>query len=222
MASAPTLTQSPLTNVEPKRWTAADLLDRLGPIRLDRIINPPEVGTATVDDVVRLHVQQNRLCELIDGMLVEKAMEFFESVLAGALIEALRQFVYPRGLGQVAGEGGMLELLPNQVRIPDVCFVSKARLAAIQFQQIPVPEVAPDLAVEILSESNTRREMEQKLLDYFTSGVRLVWYIDPPTQIVRVYTSPDQVIELGRNDKLTGGDVLPGFELSLDSYFRQS
>ena len=216
MASAP-----PLTDIGSTSWTAVDLVDRFGPIPLERILNPPEAGTATVQDVIRLHDEQNRLCELIDGTLVEKVMGFFESILAGALIEALRQFVYPRGLGEVAGEGGMVELLPDQVRIPDVCFVSKERVAAAKLRQDPVPEFAPDLAVEVLSKSNTRQEMERKLVDYFASGVRLVWYIDPPTQVVRVYTAPDQVVELRRGDTLTGGEVLPGFELSLESYFGQ-
>lgn len=217
MASAP-----PLTDVGSTSWTAVDLVDRFGAIPLERILNPPEPGTATVEDVIRLHDEQNRLFELIDGTLVEKAMGLFESILAGKLIEILRQFVYPRSLGEVAGADGMMEILPDQVRIPDVCFISKQRIATINLRQEPVPEISPDLAVEILSKSNTRREMERKLVDYFASGVRLVWYIDPPIEVVRVYTAPDQFVELRRGDTLTGGDVLPGFELSLESYFGQS
>ena len=217
MASAP-----PLTNVGSTTWTAVDLVDRFGPIPLERVALDPRPGTATVEDVVRMQDEHNRLFELIDGTLVEKTMGFFESTLAVKLIQYLAAFVYSRELGEVAGEGGMMEILPDQVRIPDVCFISKQRLATFNLRRDPAPEVSPDLAVEILSKSNTRREMERKLVDYFASGVRLVWYIDPPTEVVRVYTAPNQVVELRRGDTLTGGEVLPGFELSLESYFGQS
>jgi Uma2 family endonuclease len=54
----------------------------------------------------------------------------------------------------------------------------------------PIFSVVPDLAVEILSPSNTVREMERKLREYFTAGTRLVWIVDPATSTARVYTSP--------------------------------
>jgi Uma2 family endonuclease len=82
-----------------------------------------------------------------------------------------------------------------------------------------LPDLAPDLAVEILSESNTVGEMERKVRDYFFAGTRLVWYIDPRRRSVRVYTNPDQCVELGERQTLDGGAVLPGFSLPLAQLF---
>jgi Uma2 family endonuclease len=79
----------------------------------------------------------------------------------------------------------------------------------------------PDLAVEVLSEGNTPREMEQKLQEYFTAGVRLVWYVDPVRQEVHVYTAPDQRKVLTADHTLHGGEVLPGFTLPLRQLFAE-
>ena len=73
--------------------------------------------------------------------------------------------------------------------------------------------------MEVLSESNTPKEMERKLHEYFAAGVRLVWYVDPEKRIVEVFTRPDQSTRLTEKDTLDGGDVLPGFQLSVASLF---
>jgi Uma2 family endonuclease len=79
----------------------------------------------------------------------------------------------------------------------------------------------PDLAVEVLSEGNTAKEMSDKLADYFDAGVRLVWYIDPRDRTVQVFTRPDSPQVLHEHDTLTGGEVLPGFTLSLKEFFQE-
>ena len=106
---------------------------------------------------------------------------------------------------------GTVELFPGQVRIPDVAFYSWAKLPGRQIPDDPIPELAPDLAVEVLSRTNTKGEMFAKRKDYFFAGVRLVWFVDPRARTVEVYTAPDQVTTLRDADTLTGGDVLPGF-----------
>jgi len=87
--------------------------------------------------------------------------------------------------------------------------------------KVPIPAMAPNLAVEILSEGNTPGEMERKLRDYFAAGVRLVWYIDPRSHTARTYTTPDKCEVLTEQGILSGGDVLPGFELSLAELFAE-
>ena len=77
----------------------------------------------------------------------------------------------------------------------------------------------PDLAVEILSEANTEAEMDRKLHEYFQAGVRLVWRIEPKTRTSRAYTSVNTWREIGPHGSLSGGDVLPGFELPLAQLF---
>src|SRR4051812_34067883 len=102
--------------------TLQDLVDRLGGIPLSRILATPAPGTATLQDLIAA-----KHCELVDGVLVEKAMGLRESLLAGALISLLRAFVGPRNLGLVTGEGGTLKFAPGLVRVPDVAFISWGR-----------------------------------------------------------------------------------------------
>jgi Uma2 family endonuclease len=80
--------------------------------------------------------------------------------------------------------------------------------------------LAPDLAIEVLSEGNTPREMARKGNEYFASGCRLVWLVDPRTRSIVVYTSPAENITLTEKETVTGGDVLPGFLLPLRQPFR--
>jgi Uma2 family endonuclease len=174
---------------------------------------------ATEKDVVKIRDRERRLFELVNGVLVEKVMGYWESVLAMELARLLGNFVKRRQLGTLAGEAGMLRLSPGLVRIPDLSFVSRARLARRRRAREPVLSLAPDLAIEVLSEGNTPGEIARKVREYFASGCRLVWSVDPRARTVAVYTSPDDVILLTERQTLTGGDVLPGFRLRLQSLF---
>lgn len=200
-------------------WTVADLFERFGPIPIARICMDPPPGSATEADVPALDDHEDRLCELVDGVLVEKAMGFEESVLGGWIVTLLNNYVRPRKLGKVAAADGMFRLLPGLIRIPDAAFISNERYAKRRRPKSRVAQVAPDLAVEVLSESNTEREMDGKLRDYFRSGVRLVWYVDPGAKTVRVYTSLKSMVLLNERDKLGGGKVLPGFSVPVAELF---
>jgi Uma2 family endonuclease len=184
-----------------------------------RIRAVPAPGTATEKDVIELDAHEDRLYELVDGILVEKTVGLRESCLAIFLAQWLANFADLHDLGCVAGEGGMLRLLPRRVRIPDVAFFSWDRLPKREYPNEPIPDLAPDLAVEVLSEGNTKAEMDQKLKEYFFAGVRLVWYVDLEERTVTVYTAPDQFVRLTEDDTLDGGEVLPGFSLPLIQLF---
>ncbi len=199
----------------------ARLLDRLGGIALDRVGPCPAPGAATEEDLLHAHDREGRLCELVDGVLVEKAAGFRESLLAGALIEALRGFVGRRNLGLVTAPDGMMRLAAGLVRVPDVAFVSWARLPERRVPDTPIPDLAPDLAVEVISAGNTAPEMARKRQEYFGAGVRLVWLVDPEARTVTVYTSPRDSTVLRREDTLSGDAVLPEFSLSLNELFAE-
>jgi Uma2 family endonuclease len=201
--------------------TLADLLDRLGGVPLDRIRFKPFVGTATVQDVIDIQRQEGKLCELVEGVLLEKTMGYNESSLAVFLAGLLNAFVIPRNLGLVTGPDGTVELMANLVRIPDVAFTCWDRLPGRQRPSAPVPHLAPNLAVEVLSRSNTPGEMAVKRQDYFAAGVELVWEIDPDARTVAVYTSVTDVTTLTAADTLDGGAVLPGFTLPLRDLFAE-
>ena len=82
-----------------------------------------------------------------------------------------------------------------------------------------IPHVIPDLAIEVWSESNTRAEMDRKLREYFQAGVKLAWIIDHRTRSATVYSAADQSIVISEDGTLDGGQVVPGFALSLEQLF---
>jgi Uma2 family endonuclease len=199
--------------------TVGDLLARLGGVSPARVRLRPAPGTATVADVVAIEASEKRLFELVDGVLVEKCMGFWESYLAGLILTALNTWVIPRHLGIVTGADGMIRLFPNQVRMPDVAFAAWSHFPGGKPTNDPVPLLAPDLAVEVLSENNTDAEMKRKREEYFQAGVKLLWLVDPKARTVTVFTSADNSVILRDDQVLDGGSVLPGFALSLKDLF---
>jgi Uma2 family endonuclease len=202
-------------------WTVGDLFERFGPIPLYRIRMEPAPGSATEADVVRIHDREGRLCELVDGVLVEKDMGVYESYLAGQMYCVLNLFVKSRKLGMVLAPDGMMRLAPGLVRIPDVSFVGIARLSSRKVPDVGMLDHGPDLAVEIISRGNTKKEMQTKLDDYFDGGARLVWYVYPKNREVHVYRNRDECTVLTERDRLDGGEVLPDFLLELRDFFSQ-
>ena len=205
----------------PRVWTEAELCERFGDMPPERIRRDPPPGTATVQDVLAIDARGERCPELVDGVLLEKTVGWRESKLAMLIGAALLQFVRAGRLGSITSPDGPVRLLPRMVRIPDVAFYSRERMRSVPKPVPPVPALVPDLAVEVLSESNTRREMDEKLADYFRAGVRLVWYFDPQARTVQVFASPTDMTILTAADTLTGGEVLPGFALPLAGLFAE-
>ena len=201
--------------------TAVELVQRLGDIALDRIRLSPVPGTATVEDVTEIHDREGVLCELIDGVLVEKVRGFLESGLGIFLATMLDAFVRARNLGIVTGMDGTFEVMPHLVRIPDVAFTSWDRLPGRCYPTAPIPALAPNLVVEVLSHSNTRGEMALKRQDYFAAGVELVWEVDPPSRTIAVYTSLTTIRTLRIADVLDGGTVLPNFAVAVGEVFAE-
>jgi Uma2 family endonuclease len=202
--------------------TVADLLMRLGNLPPERVWFRPVPGTATEQDVIDIEARQNRLCELVDGVLVEKTVGYYESRLALLLGYFLEAFLEKHDLGFVLGADGALRLMPGLVRIPDVSFVSWDKVSNRELPAEPIPDLVPDLAVEVLSEGNTAEEMRRKLREYFNVGVRLVWLIDPATRTALVYTSPRRKSAITADGVLEGGSVLPGFRLTLQELFTRA
>ncbi|HVT30217.1 MAG TPA: Uma2 family endonuclease [Lacipirellulaceae bacterium] len=159
------------------------------------------------------------MCELIDGVLVEKPIGYYKSCIASALIMFLGKYLDEHDLGIVLGEAGTLRILADQIRVPDVAFLSWRHFRERVLPAEPVPAIAPDLAVDVISEGNTKREMARKLDDYFTAGVKMVWFIDAATQSAVVYERRGKGRVVSHDGSLSGGKVLPGFEVSLKQLF---
>jgi Uma2 family endonuclease len=202
--------------------TVADLQRNLGNVPPERIRLQPLPGTATVVDVERAAAVGEMPCELIDGVLVEKTMGWYESLLAAIVVGRLQDFLKSHDLGKVLGADATLQIRADQVRIPDACFISWERFVGRQLPTEAIPMLIPDLVVEIISASNTADEMQRKLDEYFQAGVRLVWYIHPATRTAELFTSPDCKSTIASSGSLHGGDVLPGFELPLSELFEEA
>jgi Uma2 family endonuclease len=199
--------------------TIGELLKRLGHVPAKRVRLHPTPGTATEKDLIDVLDRENVLCELVDGTLVQKAMGYEESALAVLISVFLSNYVRPRKLGIVTGSDGTIRLFPGLVRMPDVAFASWGCFPDRKRPRTPIPQLAPDLVVEVLSKSNTKSEMAKKLGEYFGAGVKVVWMVDPRKRTVRVHKAVDQSVLFKEGQTLDGGAVLPGFVLRLDELF---
>ena len=129
----------------------------------------------------------------------------------------LGNHVAENDLGEVVAEIGYLfRRDPDTVLAPDISFTSKARMAPLTGEY---DEIAPDLAVEVASPGNTASDMNEKIVQYFEAGVRLVWLVFPKSRMVHVYHAVDKITVLKGDDLLDGGEVVPGFSIKLSDLF---
>jgi Uma2 family endonuclease len=204
----------------PPPRTLAELIHQLGDVRPERILADPPPGTATPADVLRLcNAEPRRLCELVDGVLVEKPRGHQESRLAYWLGVYVGEYLRRNDRGIATGADGPHELEIDLIRFPDFAFIAYDRIPPGADPATPMPDWVPNLVAEVLSPGNTAVEMDRKLREYFDAGVQLVWYIDPRSRTVRVYSSHDDFTTLTEGDELDGGSVLPGFRLSIRELF---
>lgn len=157
--------------------------------------------------------------ELVQGVLVEMAPTGdVHGELALWLGHLILQHIVANDLGTATGAetGFVLSTDPDTVRAPDVGFISKARLAPMtgRFYRL-----APDLAVEVVSPSDTGAEIMHKADDYLRAGTRLVWVIYPDLRVVAVYRPDQPSVVLRGDERLEGGDTLPGFSITVNDVF---
>ena len=152
--------------------------------------------------------------ELVKGVLVEQMVASEEHEHTGSLVVwRLSSHVYPNGLGRVYTSNRGYVTGPDSPatsRMPDVSFVSNARLSQPELSGM-LYDGAPDLAVEILSDSNTPAEIDQKIDEYLGAGGSAVWVIDIDTRTLTVHTATAPPLTLTDSDTLDAGDYLPGF-----------
>lgn len=203
------------------RQTIADLLHRLGDIPAERVRSDPPPGTVTFEQFVAINERLSPTCEWIDYTMVEKPVGQRESWVTFIIIWMLGDYMEQHNPGMFLGPDGVLKILPNIGRAPDVSFLSWASLPGGKPppRSDRVPALVPDLAIEVLSESNTKKEMERKRGEYFRAGVKLVWEIDPDTRSAKAYTDADRFTAVPVDGSLDGVELLPGFTLSLKELF---
>jgi Uma2 family endonuclease len=159
--------------------------------------------------------------ELIDGVPREKHMGAESDMIAIGLGSLLTAFVKANKLGLTFGAQTGYQCFPNRpklVRMPDASFVAKGRLPGDKAPKGYVP-LAPDLAVEVVSPGEFAEELWEKLTDYKSVGIRLVWVVSPATRIVQVRRADGSITELDETGTLSGEDVLPGFSCTVAELF---
>ena len=162
-------------------------------------------------------------CELVLGRIVPMSPTGGEhGRIEGNFFRVLDAFARSRQLGKVlVGEVGVFtRRSPDSVRGADVAFISNERYARLEpkrgFLNVP-----PELVVEVLSPHDSVSGLTQKLREYFAAGVRLVWVADPEAKAVLAYRSLTDVRELRESDRISGDDVLPGFEIEVKALFEE-
>jgi Uma2 family endonuclease len=176
----------------------------------------------TVEDFwefVALPENQGGSFELDEGILVEMPpSKPINSIIAIKIAIALGNFVYPRDLGYITGADGGYRVGPRKVRQPDVGYISKTRLPGIPARF----EIAPDLAVEIVSPDE---DVLKKARDYLAAGTKAVWGVysdEREVAVIRLGADGKITVEiLGIEATLTCEDVLPGFALPVRDIFPQ-
>lgn len=174
----------------------------------------------TAEDVLDLPEKPGYTFELIDGELREApGATMLHGLIATVVLRLIAGFVQQRDLGLVLpdGVGYVLRRDPDQLRIPDISFVSWS-----QVSEDGIPEGfwegSPTLAVEIVSPNDRAADIHREVRDYLDAGTRLVWVLWPQQASVTVYDADGQR-ELGSDDQLDGGNVLPGFYARVGSLF---
>jgi Uma2 family endonuclease len=164
------------------------------------------------------------LHEIVDGELtMSPKNDAFHGDICTQLTSALLAFARAGRLGAVWDSSTGFWMKNRNCRAPDISFVSRERLQAAGFKRSTrhfFPG-APDLAVEILSPNNTRREIDERLKDFFESGAKLAWIIDPESRRVEVCHSMTQRQLVGCGGFLEGEELLPGFHYPISELFRE-
>jgi Uma2 family endonuclease len=181
-----------------------------------------QATTLPTETIEEPAAETDSLYEIVDGLRLEKPPMGNYQVLVGSILDQqLGQCARANGLGRVVAEM-LFKINPTgkQKRRPDVAFVSYERWA--RGRKVGSEEgwdVIPDLAIEVISPSNIAEEVIKKIGEYFKANVRRVWVVYPVDRLVYIYESPKQAVILDINDELDGGDILPGFRLSLAELF---
>lgn len=169
----------------------------------------------TIEEYARLREPDDVRSELVRGRLVREPRPAVpHGYVQVELSRVLSNFVREHEVGVVLNDVGVvIEEDPPTVRGPDVLFVSNDTLGS------PLPEgfltVAPDLAVEIVSPSDTASQIQEKVVEYLGFGSRMVWVVDPGSRTATIYRSFQDAEVVREDEELTGGSVVPGFRVRL-------
>lgn len=191
-------------------------------IRENTVMKTPETKVWTDAEFMALPDDGNRY-ELVKGELINLgnsgALHGYIAIILSAALFAL---VTSRKLGVLLDSSTAFTMKNGNKRSPDIAFFAKERLQGLEELPTGFLEGGPDLVVEILSPGNTVAEIEDKIVEYFANGTRLLWVISPGQHYVLVYRSgyePQRLLTSG--DFLEGEEVVPGFTFPVADLFQK-
>ena len=175
----------------------------------------------TADELLKMPKVDGRRFELIRGVLMEKMPSGKSQGLVSSRIDRiLGNYAEDNDFGVTLSNdtGHRLDRDPDTVRAPEVAWFAPGRLPD---DVVGFPELAPDLAVEVKSPSNSWPEIASKAYMWLSYGSQQVWVADPPTATVTIYRLNTTPVTLGEDDVLDGGELLPGFSTPVWWLFRR-
>ncbi len=180
----------------------------------------PVAGVMSVEEFERLPPPEHCRYELVDGEVVELTFPTpIHNLTVGRVYKLLEQFVDEHRLGMVfpSDTGFVLSREPATLRGPDVTFITAERATGLDLRaNIPG---APDLAIEVISPTDTILEMRRKVDQYLAAGCSTVWVLDPEKREVEVYEPGARPRVLVAEDQLECPELLPGFAVRVDELF---
>ena len=159
--------------------------------------------------------------ELVHGSLVaEPPPGIRHGRVAATIVRILGSFVHEHKLGVVltCDTGFVLHRGPDTVRAPDVSFITSDRFDALE-DEVPAMPGPPDLAIEVVSPSNTPAAVHAKVGDYLAAGTPLVWVVDPASRVVHCYSDLLNPQIMTESDVIEAESLLPGFRLTIAEIF---
>ena len=175
-------------------------------------------SAVTAEQAAKLYPDQR--WEIIRGELIMMTPAGYRhGRIANKIAYLVTHHVLEHGLGEVVGPatGFYLERSPDTLRAPDTAFVGRARLD--EMNETGFAEIVPDLAVEVVSPSDSPSYVEDKARMWIDHGVKLVWVVWPQTRSISVHRGADAPAILHDGDELTGGEVLPEFRCDVSAVF---
>jgi len=188
----------------------------------NQVETPPNQQILTDAEFMALNRDGHRY-EIVNGELIDMGNRSAKhGYVCSILMILLGGYVHSQKLGAMFDSSTAFKMKSGNKRSPDVSFMAKERLQGLDDLPDGFLEGAPDLAVEILSPSNTVEEIHNKLVEYFDNGARLVWVIHPKEQYVLVYRSAQEPDRLLKSvDSLDGEDIVPEFTLAVAELFQK-
>ena len=173
----------------------------------------------TAEEFAEMDLDDDRRYELVRGVLQMRDSPLRKhGYIATEIAYRIRSYLEIHPIGAVLAQVWYTtERTPDTVRLPDVSFVTTEHFH--QMPEFKPGDVAPDLAIEVLSPSNRPKEVTQKVAEYLMKGAGLVWIIDPKTRSVAVFAPDALPYRLGAGEFLDGDELLPGFRIEVGTIF---